>query len=364
MTILEVYFINWYMKVAYCGNFAYCCFLLIWVFAITYELVRTLKKLKRLDSLDLDNTNIWKRHYTNNVFKQTLMLIIVLLEMAITGLGQMDAFYIPTNFPLYANKTDLIQHTITDTSILECFAKDSFIGIGVGVFTAEITVYMYIIWTYSLCLNYYSMVFTEKIKWKNLAKPTLSGFVLSTLVITLMFSKYTILIGVFSYTILIVSAVLYLVISHKRLIRTIQAKRFDVNQESKCQVRRIDRELNYVKKIGGFIIIIGVIRVVSVFLCGSIGYIIIPIVRNPCWIESMTDFQKIYSQNLDGITQTIAQVIFTVGKIVNLSYVLLIVSLNMFVACMYYHQKKVQLQKIVKKKYTTYGVTLRRKLIE
>ena len=362
MTFLKRYFINWYIKFAYFGNFSYSCFLLIWIIGITYELCRTLKKRKRLDYLALEDSRFWKKHYNNNITKQTLMLIIILFEGVQVALGQMDALYIPIHFPLYGNETTHLNNT--QANILDCLATNKFVGLGLGVFSIKITVYLYIIWTYSLCLNYCSMTYLNNIEWRKICKPTMIGIMLSSLAPILMASKYTVLAGVFSYLLLVALAGIHLVLSQKEMLRTLKAKRFDLNRESsKQQVRRIDRELKYVKNIGGFVIIIGMVRVVSIFLCGSIGNVIIPIARNPCWVEYVIGNHGAHTQ-FEGITITIAQVVFSIGKIVNVTYVLMVLTLNVFVGCVYYYAKKIQLNRIVKRKYTTYGKPLTRGLIK
>ena len=364
MTFLEVYFINWYMKVAHFGNFAYSIFLLIWIFAISYELRRTVKMRNNLATLSHDNSDARRQHYTINIVKLMIMLLIVLLEMTLTGLGEMDVLYIPINFSLYGNKSHITQTNTIHTTILDCISRDNFAGIGVGVFSVVITIYLYIVWTYCLCLNYFSMIYGNEMDGRKLCTRTLLRVVLSTSVITLMLSKYTIILGLFSYTLMIASAVTYLVICQKRLIRKIRAKRLVVNLERpKSRVRRLDKVLNYTRKMGGFIITVGVIRLVSVFLCGSIGNVIIPILRNPCWLEYVNGSQNIYTQ-IDLVTNMLAQVVFTGGKLINISYALLIVGLNVTVVCVSYSVQRKQLKKIVEKKYTTYGVPLTRRLLD
>lgn len=351
------------MKVAYCGDFAYSIFLLIWIFAISHELRRTVKMRKNIAALSLDNSDARRQHYTNNIVKLTIMLLIVLLEMALTGLCQMDKVYIPIHFPSYGNNSDVTQTKTIETTILDCISRDHFVGIGVGVFSATISTYLNIVWTYCLCLNYFSMVYANKMDCRKLYKHTLLRVALSTSVTTLMLSKYTIIPGLFCDTLMIISAVVYLVVCQKRLIREIRAKRLDVNLERpKSRVKKLDKELNYIRKMGGFIIIVGVIRFVSVFLCGSIGFVLIPILRNPCWLEYVHGFENIYTQ-VDRVTLVLAQVVFTVGKIINMSYVLVIVSVNVLVVCVSYYVQRVQLKKIVRKKYTTYGVPLTRRLL-
>ena len=364
MTFLEVYFIKWYLKVTYFGNLAYSIFLLIWIFAISYELRRTVKMRKNIDTLSLYNADARRQHYTNIIVKLAIMLLIVLLEMALTGLCLMDELYIPINFSLYGNKSDIAQTNTLNTTVLDCISRDNFVGLGVGVFSVKITIYLYIVWTYCLCLNYFSMVYGDKMDCRKLCKYTLLRIVLSTSVITLMMSKYTIILGLLSYTLMITTAVVYLVISQKRLIRNIRAKRFEVNLERpKSRIKRLDKELNYLRKMGGFIIAVGVIRFVSVFFCDSIGEVIIPILRNPCWLEYVHGFENIYPQ-IDWVTSMLAQVVFSVGKIINGVYVLLVVSLNVLVICVSYYVQRKQLKKIVEKKYTTYGVPLTRRLLD
>ena len=363
MSILKKDFINWYMKLAYFGNFTYSCFLLIWLIGITYELYRILNKLKRLQYLDIEDSKSWRKHYNNNRFKLTIMLVIVLFEGVQVALNQMDALYIPIQFPLYGNETTPVDFNNAYVNILYCLATNKFVGVGLGVFSIKITVFLYIILTYSLCLNYCSMAYANHIEWRKLCKPTIIWVMLSSLAPFLMISKYTVLTGVFSYFMLITIAAIHCILSQKQLIRTLQAKRFDLNQESsKRQVRKIDKELRCVKNIGGIVICIGLVKIFSNFFCGSIGNVIIPIARNPCWIQNSNSYHGAHTQ-VEVISITIAQAVFSIGKLVNGFYVLIVLALNVLVGCLYHYVRKIQLDRIVKKKYTTYGKPLTRGLL-
>ena len=363
MRILEEYFLNWYFRLAYFGNAIYSCFLLVWAIGIIYELSRTLKKIKRLQKLDTNDYNSWKKHHNDNIFKLTLMLAIILLEGVQVVLSQMDALYTPTHFALYGNKTNSVNSSSEYADTLYCLSTNKFVGAGLGIFSARITVFLYIIWTYSLCLNFCSMAYVNNKEWGKLCRHTVMWIVLSSLVPLLMISKYTVPTGVLSYFLLIVIAAIHLVLSQKQLLRALQTKRFDLNQESsKRQVRRIDKELRCVKKIGGLVIIIGLVKIFFDFICGSIDNTIIPVARNPCWIPYFNSHHGLHTQ-VESITITIAQAVFTIEKLANISYVLMVLGLNVLFGCLYFYIRKIQLDRIVRKKYTNYGKPLTRSLL-
>ena len=365
MHTLNTYFIQWQLKLAYAGDAIYLCFLIVWLVCIGYYVRVTLIKKRRLSFLEPSNREIqlWKQHYSRSLYKLVMMLIIVMLEIMIVISDQASVFYIPVHFSLYRNASESLNNGSANANYLHCIVTNKFEKIGVGKFSFVLTIYLYIITTYSLCLKHCAFTYQEKGDQKKHISKTIAWVTVCTSVIALMLSKYTILIGTCVYTGLIMLGARRMVHSHKMLIRSMKAKRCDIiyaRRENSSFVKRIDRDICQVKTIGGFIITIGMIRIVAGLFGGVIGNILIPILRNPCWISpKFVAMQK----HIDAVTETGAQVAFIATRLVNLFYVVLILIVNIYVVYVKLFRRRSQLRRIVNKKYTTYGKPLSRHLL-